>query len=89
MRQRLPFLGGRPMVRLEERMLATEAEVLRRLIGWSGNIVGSVRSPSAISCKLDRQRVATCYKPGQCQEKNKSCFIFEVKRKFISLFQKY
>ena len=29
----LPFLGGRPMVSLEERKLATEAEVLRCLIG--------------------------------------------------------
>ena len=85
MRTRLPFLGGRPMVSLEERKLATEAEVLRRLTGWSGNVAGSVRSPSTISCKLDRQKGATCYKPGQCQEKNKSCFIFEVREKFIKI----
>ena len=77
---RLPFLGGPPMVHLEANKLASSAEVVRRIYGWSGNISGSIRGPKNISSRLDNKRVAGCTKPGGCLDNNNPCLLYEVMR---------
>ena len=80
MMERLPFLGGRPIVELEERKLASCAEVLRRQFGWFGNRNGAIRAPKTVTCSLDSKAVAMCFQPGKCQDQGKPCFMFEVKK---------
>ena len=85
MDQRLPFLGGPPMDKLEDNKLPSEAEVLRRLCGKSGNVSGAIRAPRSLSCRLDSKRVAGCTKPGGCLENNVPCFFYEVKQTWPNL----
>ena len=85
MDQRLPFLGGAPLDQLEDNKLPSEAEVLRRLHGKSGNASGAIRAPRSLSCRLDNKPGVVCSRPGGCLENNAPCFFYEVKQTWPNL----